>query len=153
LISYILVFGPAQCCDGFEFAHGERTACVAGFGARRGERLDNGRALGFIDCGCLEVAVEQHQQHGVSFLLSVYGTYALAGLAAGQQAASFNLQAASLPVFLLDCIIPGLPRRGEFDSEEPGGFVLGNLASDAEGLARECAVFLREFFLLRTGFA
>jgi hypothetical protein len=67
----------------------------------------------------------------------------LTRLVTGQQAAAFNLQPSSLSVDLLEGIISGLPRRGQFDAKKTGSFVLGNLTSDTQRL--RCASCVHGF--------
>jgi hypothetical protein len=73
-------------------------------------------------------------------------------LAAGQHAPALDLQAASRSVDLLDCIVSGLPSRGQLDTEKTGGFVLGNFTRDPERFARERSIFLRELLCFAQDF-
>jgi hypothetical protein len=69
----------------------------------------------------------------------------LTGIAAGEHAATFYLEAASLAVSDFDGIVSGLPRRSKFNAEDSGRFIFGDLARDAERLASQYPVLLREF--------
>jgi hypothetical protein len=48
-----------------------------------------------------------------------------------------------------DRVVASVPHRREFDAQQPGGVVLGDLASHAKGLSRQRAVFLRQPFRCR----
>ena len=47
---------------------------------------------------------------------------------------------------LLDGVVAGLPSRPEFDTQEARRLVLGHLARDPEGLARQLVVLPRQRF-------
>lgn len=77
---------PAKACDCFKFADDKRPALVAGFRARHGKSFEDGRALRFVDCGGVEVPVEENHQHGVPFLSDIDLAQPLAGLAVWKDA-------------------------------------------------------------------
>jgi hypothetical protein len=56
------------------------------------------------------------------------------------------LEAANFAANLFNCIISGLPGRREFEAEKAGSFVFGDLAGNAQRLAGERAVLLRQDF-------
>jgi hypothetical protein len=56
----------------------------------------------------------------------------LAWLTVWQQTPPFHLKAPNTNIQLFNRIVPCLPGRGEFDAQNAGRLILGDLAGDAE---------------------
>jgi hypothetical protein len=74
---------------------------------------------------------------------------ALAGLAAGKHTASLDLeQANSAAGIFSGVVVSGLPCGGQLDAKDAGGFIFGDLACDAQRLARQGPVLLGKDFCI-----
>jgi hypothetical protein len=85
---------------------------------------------------CIEIAIEDHEEHCIPFLLDVDGPDALSPLGPWEKAPPFDLKPPNGPIYVFCRIEARIPRWSELDSEEARCFVLRNFSGNPEGFSR-----------------
>jgi hypothetical protein len=137
---------PSQFSDGLELSHTECAAFVARFRSRGCESGDKRLPFRLVNFHGVEILIKEHEKDAIPFFRDINRPEALTGLAAGKQTTSLDLQPSRRPVMLFSRVVSSLARCRQLKAKSAGGFVFGNLAGDAQGLARQGTVLLRKRF-------
>src|SRR5260370_3491084 len=124
---------PDEAPDAFELADCQCAALVTRLRAWCGERRDNGLPIRLVDLRGVQIFIEEDQQHVIKFLADVDRSHLLPRFAAGHHTPTCYLEPSA--VGAADRVVASIPRGCEFDTQQAGSFVLGDLASDPEGFS------------------